>query len=177
MIELISMEPKFKFKDSQYMFRGITHTREIVRAILLDNNNNVCVEYLLDDDGFGPRDYYETPGGGIKEGEDHVQALKREIAEEVGYECDVISFIGEVDDYYNLIYRKNHNYYYLCKIKNKVPQHLEDDEKIRINKILFLPIGEVIELYENMQDVLVGKLVKQRELPILKIAKEKIRNL
>jgi len=171
------MEPLFKFKDDQYMFKGITHTREIVRAILLDENNNVCIEYLLDDDGFGPRDYYETPGGGIKPGEDHKQALKREIAEEVGYECEVISFIGEVDDYYNLIYRKNHNYYYLCKVVKKVDQHLEEDEKIRINKIMFVPIDKAIELFEGMQNVLVGRLVKQRELPILKIAKEKISNI
>ena len=55
-----------KFKDDQYMFKGVSHTREIVRAILLDENNNVCIEKLKDDDGFGPRDYYETPGGGIK---------------------------------------------------------------------------------------------------------------
>lgn len=170
------MEPKFKFKDDQYMFKGITHTREIVRAILLDENNNVCVEYLLDDDGFGPRDYYETPGGGIKGNESHKEALKREIREEVGYECEVLSFIAEVDDYYNLIYRKNHNYYYLCKITKQVEQHLEDDEKIRINKIMFVPIDEAISLYEGMQNVLVGRLVKQRELPILRLAKQQIDN-
>lgn len=171
------MEPIFKFKDDQYMFKGISHTREIVRAILLDENNNVCIEYLLDDDGFGPRDYYETPGGGIKPNETHEEAIKREIAEEVGYECNVVSYLGEVDDYYNLIYRKNHNYYYLCKITRKVEQHLEEDEKIRINKIMFVPIETAIELYEGMQNVLVGRLVKQRELPILRIAKEKIRNI
>ena len=76
-----------KFKDDQYMFKGVTHTREIVRAILVDENNNVCLEKIKDDDGFGPRDYYETPGGGIKPGESHIDALHREIAEEVGYKC------------------------------------------------------------------------------------------
>lgn len=171
------MKPLFKFKDDQYMFKGITHTREIVRAILLDENNNVCLEYIVDDDGFGPRDYYETPGGGIEVNEKHEEALKREIAEEVGYKCEVISFLGEVDDYYNLIYRKNHNYYYLCRIIGKAEQHLQEDEKIRINKIIFVSINEAIKLYEDMQNVLVGKLVKQRELPILKLAKEKISQL
>ena len=33
-----------------------------------------------------------------------------------------------------------------------------------------------ISLYENMQNVLVGKIVKQRELPILKMAKKLIKN-
>lgn len=170
------MEPRYKFKDDQYMFEGVSHTREIVRAILLDENDNVCLEYLLDDDGFGPRDYYETPGGGIKPGESHEQAIKREIEEEVGYTCEIISFLGEVDDYYNLIKRKNHNYYYLVRRLKKVEQHLEPDEKIRISKIIFVPIDEAIRLYENMQNVLVGRLVKQRELPILKLAKKTLQS-
>lgn len=170
------MEPKFKFIDDQYMFTGVSHIREIVRAILLDENDNVCLEYLLDDDGFGPRDYYETPGGGIKPGEDHKKALEREIEEEVGYKCEVISFLAEVDDYYNLIQRHNHNYYYLVRRKQKVKQHLEDDEKIRISKIIWVNIDEAISLYEKMQNVLVGRLVKQRELPILKLAKSSLQS-
>ena len=170
------MEPLFKFKDDQYMFTGVNHTREVVRAILLDENNNVCLEYLLDDDGFGPRDYYETPGGGIKDGESHEQAIKREIEEEVGYTCEIIKFLGEVDDYYNLINRKNHNYYYLVRRLKKVSQHLEEDEKIRISKIIWVSIDEAIRLYENMQNVLVGRLVKQRELPILKLAKTSLQS-
>ena len=170
------MEPTFKFIDDQYMFEGVDHTREIVRAILLDENDNVCLEYLLDDDGFGPRDYYETPGGGIKQGETHEQAIKREIEEEVGYECEIISFLAEVDDYYNLIKRHNHNYYYLVRRGKKVSQHLEEDEKIRISKIIWVNIDEAIRLYENMQNVLVGRLVKQRELPILKLAKTSLQS-
>lgn len=166
------MQPLFKFKDDQYPFKGVTHEREIVRAILIDENNNVCIEKIKDDDGFGPRDYYETPGGGIKPNETHEEALKREIEEEVGFKCEVICPIADVDDYYNLIFRKNHNHFYFVKRLEKVNQHLEPDEKIRIEKIIWVPIDEAIKLYENMQNVLVGKIVKQRELPILKLAKK-----
>ena len=170
------MPKVLKFKDDQYMFKGVTHTREIVRAVLLDENNNVCLEKLVDDDGFGPRDYYETPGGGIKTGESHDDALHREIAEEVGYNCEILEHIADVHDYYNLIGRKNYNHFYLVKRLEKVEQHLEPDEKIRIEKIIWVPIDEAITLYENMQNVLVGKIVKQRELPILKMAKKLIEN-
>lgn len=171
------MEPLYKYKDDQYMFTGVSHVREIVRAILIDEHNNVCLEYLLDDDGFGPRDYYETPGGGIKPGESHEQAIKREIEEEVGYKCEIIKPLAEVDDYYNLIQRKNKNYFYLVRRTEKVKQHLEEDEKIRISKIIWVPIDEAISLYESMQNVLVGHIVKQRELPILKLAKSALQNL
>lgn len=164
-------------KDDQYPFRGISHVREIVRCVLLDENDNVCLEYILDDDGFGPRDYYETPGGGIKSGEDHIKALEREIEEEVGYHIEVLCELGEVKDYYNLIKRRNHNYFYLARRKGKCEQHLEPDEKIRINKIIWVPIDEAIVLYEGMQNVLVGRIVKQRELPILKLAKSALQRL
>ena len=165
-----------KFKDDQYMFKGVNHTREIVRAILIDESNNVCLEKLKDDDGFGPRDYYETPGGGIKAGECHEDALHREIMEEVGYKCEILAHIADVHDYYNLICRKNINHFYLVRRKEKVIQHLEPDEVIRIEKIIWVPIDEAIKLYENMQNVLVGKIVKQRELPILKMAKKLLKN-
>lgn len=166
-----------KFKDDQYMFKGVDEVREIVRCILLDENNNVCLEYILDDDGFGPRDYYETPGGGIKKGESHQEALEREIEEEVGYHVEIIEELGEIDDYYNLIKRKNINYYYLARRLNPCKQRLEEDEKRRINKIIWVNIDEAISLYESMQNVLVGRLVKQRELPILKLAKIALQNL
>lgn len=168
---------KLSLKDDQYPFQGVDHIREVIRAILLDKDNNVCLEYLKDDDGFGPRDYYETPGGGAKPNETHEETLFRELKEEVGYESEVISFLGEVDDYYNLIKRKNHNFYYLVRRTKKVEQHLEEDEQIRINKIIWVPIDEAIRLYEGMQNVLVGRLVKQRELPILKLAKSALQKL
>ena len=171
------MALKISLKDDQYPFQGVNHTREVIRAIFIDEHNNVCLEYLKDNDGFGPRDYYETPGGGAKPNETHEETLFRELKEEVGYESEVISFLGEVDDYYNLIKRKNHNFYYLVRRTKKVEQHLEEDEQIRINKIIWVPIDEAIRLYEGMQNVLVGRLVKQRELPILKLAKSALQKL
>ena len=166
------MLPRFEFIDDQYPFNGITHEREIVRAILIDENKNICLEKIYDDDMFGHRDYFETPGGGVKSNESNEEALLREIEEEVGYKCQIITPIADVDDFYNLINRKNHNHYYLVKRLNKVEQHLEPDEKIRIEKIIWVSIDKAIELYENMQNVLVGKIVKQRELPILKLTKD-----
>ena len=166
-----------KFKDDQYPFTGVTHEREIARAILIDEKNRVCLEKIFDDDMFGHRDYYETPGGGIQEGETHEQALVREIKEEVGYNSKVICHIADVHDYYNLIQRKNINHFYLVKRLEKTEQNLEPDEKIRIEKIVWVPIDEAIKLYEDMQNVLVGKIVKQRELPILRKAKELLKTL
>lgn len=171
------MKTILKLKDDQYPFTGVNHVRKVVRCILLDENNNVCLEHVYDDDGFGPRDYYETPGGGVKDGESLANALKREIEEEAGYSIEIIAELGKVKDYYNLIKRRNINYFYLARRKDKSHQALEEDEIRRIESIIWVDIDEAISLYTNMQNVLVGRLVKQRELPILKRAKIALQKL
>ncbi len=171
------MKTILKLKDDQYPFTGVNHVRKVVRCILLDENNKVCLEHVYDDDGFGPRDYYETPGGGVKDGESLTKALKREIEEEVGYSIEIIAELGKIKDYYNLIKRRNINYFYLARRKEKSHQALEEDEIRRIESIIWVDIDEAISLYMNMQNVLVGRLVKQRELPILKRAKIALQKL
>ena len=165
----------YYFKDTEYPFVGVDHTREIVRAILLNDKNEVCLEYIFDDDMFGHRDYYETPGGGVKPGETHEEALIRECAEECGFIVKVERYIASVHDYYNLIKRENHNYFYLCRVVGTCEKHQEPDEIKRVKGIDFYPIDTAIEMYKNMQDELVGKIVKQRELPILQKVRDMIK--
>ena len=43
-----------------------------------------------------------------------------------------------------------------------------------IKDLLFVPLEEAISLYENMDELGIRKLVKQRELPILKEVKRMI---
>ncbi len=160
-----------ELEDNQYKFEGLTHTREIVRGVILNENNQICLEYIYDDDMFGHRDYYETPGGGMDKGENHKIALNRECEEEIGYHVEVIGELGCVIDNYNLIKRRNHNYYYLARITDQCPKHQLLEEQRRIKEIIWVDIDKAIELYENMQDELVGKIVKNRELPILRLAK------
>ena len=156
-----------RLKDDQYPNNGITHTRNVSRAILLNENNEVCLLKINGYDDFGLRDYYETPGGGVDESETFEQALVRELDEEVGVNAEVIMFLGEVIDYYNLIYRKNINRYYLCKISSHTSIHHESLGDSLIEKIEYYHLEEAISKYSNMKSNGVSKLVKQRELPIL----------
>ena len=166
-----------RFRDDQYEDKGVDHHRTIVRAVVLDEHNRLALNKINNSDMFGPRDYYELPGGGVKKGETLLEALHREIHEEIGCLIDNIQEIGKVIDRYNLIFRENHNYFYFARVKDVVEKHLEDDEKVLIEKTIWVDIDEAIKLYENMQNVLVGRLVKQRELPILIKAREIIKCL
>ncbi len=158
--------------DDQYSFKGIKEKRLIARAILLNEHNEICLEHLYGDDAFGHRDYYETPGGGIEENESLIDGLKREVEEELGYKIKVIQELGLVIDNYNLIARENYNYYFLAKVIGSGQKHQTLFEQKMIKSRQFYSLEDAIKKYEDMQNELVGALVKQRELPILYLIRD-----
>ena len=171
------MKLLYKLIDDQYELKGETHDRPAARAIILNDRNEVLMNHLLGDDIFGHRDYFETPGGGVDEGETPEQAVVREVQEETGYICEILNEIGIVDDYYNLINTHNISYYYLLRVIGTGQKHLDQYEKKVIDKVVWEPIDEAIRLIEETKDEPLAILVKRRELPIYKLAKEMIKKL
>ena len=164
------------FQDNIYPFKEIKEIRNVVRAILLDENNKIILLDMLRNDAFGYSKYVETPGGGVQENENLIDALKREIKEELGLQIKVIQKIEVVGDYYNLIYRKNINHYFLAQVISHSTKNLEEYEKIMIQDELHLNIDDAIKKMEaNIGGV--GELVKQRELPILFLVKNMIKDI
>lgn len=168
------MKLLYSLKDNQYEDKGHNHTRSIVRAVVYDDFNRIALTKINAKDIFGLRDYYELPGGGVNQKETLINALKRELDEELGAKINNIVPLGRVVDFYNLINRKNNQHYYLCHVSSLGESHQEERELQLIEKIVWVDIDTAISLYETMQNELVGFLVKQRELPILKIAKAKM---
>lgn len=166
------MKVLYKLKDDQFEFKGITHNRVAARAVVFNDENKVGILRVYGQDIFGFRDYFETPGGGVKENEDLKEAVKREVLEELGVSAEILDEIGIVEDDYNLIYRRNIVYYYLMKVTEIKEKHLEEYEKTLIDDVRWLDIDEVISCYENLKDEKLAILIKRRELPILKLAKE-----
>lgn len=163
--------------DDQYDKREITHTRYISRGVVLDENNNVAVLHLIRDDIFGKYDYFELPGGGIDENETPEDGAIREVHEELGVISHIVTKLGVVEDFYNLIKRRNMNHYYLLKVDRKAHQHLEEYETIMLMDIRWVSIDKAIELFATMPDDGVSLLVKRRELPILIEASKIIKGL
>ena len=115
----------------------------------------------------------ETAGGGVENGEDLSEAIKRELRVELGAEVEVITKIGVVSDYYNLIHRHNVNNYFLCRVVSFGERHLTDDEIKKYHLYtLRLTYDEAVAEYERCKNSKLGRLIGQRELPILKMAKE-----
>ncbi|MDO5330584.1 MAG: NUDIX hydrolase [Bacillota bacterium] len=159
---------RYSLKDEEYPFDGFTHTRVISRGFIFDGEGRVCLHRLYRDDIFCKQEYYETPGGGVDEGESLIEALRRECLEETGYELSDIREIAIVEDAYNLIKRKNENHYFLAKATKHHDPHFASEGDLFIKETRFYTLEEALRLYEGMDDRLVSGLVKRRELPIIR---------
>ena len=159
--------------DEEWPLTYIEHDREIVRAIVLDEEGFFYFVRAERDDDFGKATLIETSGGGVEKGEDLLAAIQRELKEELGASVEVICKIGVVDDYYNLIHRHNINNYYLCKAVSFGEKNLMQDEIEEFHlSTLKLTYEEAINEYERCACTKIGRLVANRELPILRQAKK-----
>jgi 8-oxo-dGTP diphosphatase len=65
--------------------------RLAVRAVVSDSEGRV---YLIQATNHGG--YYKLPGGGVDPGEDVIEALHREVLEEIGYEVEIGEPVGRI---------------------------------------------------------------------------------
>ncbi len=159
--------------DNEWPLTTINHDRMIARAIVVDDKDNFFFVRAYRDDDFGKATLIETAGGGVEPGEDLNTAIRRELKEELGVEVEVICKIGVVSDYYNLIHRHNINNYFLCKIVSFGDKHLTKDEIEDFHlSTLKLKYEEALAEYEKCRCTGLGRLVANREEPVLKRAKE-----
>lgn len=171
-------EIKIELQDTQWKKEYIDHDRNIVRAIVYDENRMFYFVRAVRDDEFGKATLIETSGGGVENGEDLITAVKRELKEELGVSVDVVCKIGIVSDYYNLIHRHNINNYFLCKIKSFGQKNLTQDEIEKFHlSTLKMSYEEAVIEYENRKNSKLGTLIANRELPVLHRAKEIIDKL
>lgn len=116
-------------------------TRLTVRAIILKDHQLFMTYSKKFDD-------YMTPGGGVEENEDFIEALKRELVEEVGVVAKTIEPIGYIEELRSgqkdaILYQKSH--YYSVSIDHMIETQPEDYE-IRFGMTpVWVSIHEVIE--------------------------------
>ena len=162
-----------ELRDEEWPLEYIDHDRHIARAIVVDCDGYFHFVRADRDDDFGRAILIETAGGGIEDGEDCAEAVKREVMEELGATVEVICKIGVVSDYYNLIHRHNVNNYFLCLAKSFGERSLTRDEIEQFKlSAMRLKYDEAVKEYEARCESRLGRLIAAREIPILKRAKE-----
>lgn len=163
---------RIELRDNEWPLTTIDHDRVIARAIVVDDGGSYYFVRAVRDDDFGAATLIETSGGGVEPGEDLRDAIRRELREELGAEVAVLGEIGVVSDYYNLIRRHNINHYFLCRALSFGERHLTAEEVGQFHlSTLKLSYGQAVSEYVLRSNTPLGRLIANRELPVLKRAK------
>ena len=157
------------FHQPDLNLNGTFFYREAVRAIVFRKDHLLMVHSRVDGD-------YKFPGGGLNPGETHVQALKREMAEEAGARLlEVRGEAGRVTEYdrrvdgrYDLF--KMLSVYYICRIDTRLGStHLDPYE----DELGFVPVWISVQdaLMANRSVLQAGQPPRwtQREILVLEI--------
>ena len=132
------------FHNNAVNVHGRTILREAARGIIIDQRKLLMVYSEINGD-------YKFPGGGIKRGESHNEALMREIREETGVQTmEIIGPFGEMIEYdlplektYDVF--KKISYYYWCKVGGLTGEQSLDQYEKDLQLIpLWVDIDEAI---------------------------------
>lgn len=92
------------------------------------------------------------PGGGIDPGETEVDALKRELLEEIGFQISVVEEIGAAVEYIKAakeaMYYQIRSKFYKVKLELKIGDGIESDHRLR-----WLTYEEVLNLLTRRSQV------------------------
>lgn len=151
--------------------------RPSARAIIL-RENKIALVYSQKEK------YYKFPGGGIKEDEDKLTALIREVKEEVGLivKPETIREFGSVlrrqksDLRENTIWEQE-NFYYFCECEEKaVAQNLDEYEAEAEFVLRMVDIDEAINTNASYRsDNYFNEIMIERERRVLELIKEDIK--
>jgi 8-oxo-dGTP pyrophosphatase MutT (NUDIX family) len=140
--------------------------RNAARAVIFDFENKIA---LMKD---GKHLFYKLPGGGVEEGEDIIEALRRECLEEAGVEIDVPQELGSVKEIKKVHSMVQNSYCYITIMtgKKNEPQFTES-EKANDFELMWVTLEEAIKLVGQVKPLnIFGQYVTARESAILKAA-------
>ena len=148
---------------------SVYRERKASRALVFDKDNNIALLKAKN------KSYHKLPGGGIEDGEDIIQALRREAMEEIGCEIDNIKELGIVEEYRNQFSLHQLSYCFIANLKGeKGTPNLEADEIEDGFETVWLNIDDAIKTIENEKDLehYEGRFITRRDLILLKEAKK-----
>lgn len=141
--------------------------RLAVRAILFDDRGLVPIIFM------GKLRYHKLPGGGVKQKEDILDALRREVLEEVGCAIEIQEEIGSVIER-----RLRHrviqtSYCFTGRIISKGMPDLTKGERWARATTHWMSLDEAIATMESEHPTSYeGKFINKRELVYLRHARE-----
>lgn len=136
--------------------------RKAGRAILV-KDGKIAMLYVSN------KKYHKLPGGGVEEGEDIKDALKREILEETGCSAEIKSELGMTIEYRNEFNQLQLSYSYIADVtdSSKEPE-FTDDELADGFQIKWIELKDVLDiLAEDQPEDYVSKFIHTRDTYII----------
>lgn len=140
--------------------------RTAVRLVLMDKNKHVALLFV------GKYNYHKIPGGGVEEGEELLDALKREVLEETGHHFIVEKELGIIKEQRNTIKQLQTSYCWLGKVTGEKQQHAFTEKELSEGFALqWMPIKKAIETIKAEKPTdYEGKFIVIRDLLFLEEA-------
>lgn len=137
--------------------------RKSARAILLNQDGKMATQFLEN------YNFHKLPGGGVDDGETTEEAVKREVLEEVGCECEIMREVGMTIEYRNKYKLLQLSFCFVAKVVGEVGEpKLEEGEVEEGQVTLWLSPIEVLEKMKNDQPTkFEGHFILKREIAFL----------
>lgn len=142
--------------------------RRAARAVVLDESGRVALLKV------NKHIFHKLPGGGVETGEGILEALERELLEEIGCKGEVIAELGQIIEYRDQWQlRQSSDCFLVKKVGEQLDSNFDDGELDDDFEMLWAEnIDQAISLLEHDQTSNYdGKFINKRDLLLLRAAK------
>jgi ADP-ribose pyrophosphatase YjhB (NUDIX family) len=140
--------------------------RIAVNALLFDSSGNIALSYR------GAYDQHTIPGGGVERCENMHAAVKREIREETGCECEITGELGRIlENRFRQDFTQERSYYTARVVGGKGDLRLTEKEIAAETTVVWLPPKQALKIIsEKRHGNYFLDYVRTRDIAVLKEA-------
>ncbi|MPM29566.1 hypothetical protein SDC9_76106 [bioreactor metagenome] len=107
---------------------------------------------------------YFLPGGGVENNETYEQCLKRECSEELGYNIEVVEYVGKLSHYTKAIRREEYlkliGHFHIANLLDSNSLKIEED-----HELIWVPIKQSSEMMqEEFQRYAIREYIRQKKV-------------